>query len=123
MKPDDAVTIELPWIPPKEVRGNSRAHYYIKGDVTQWMKSEVVIRAHNQGVVESLPAGKVMISYEFHHWRNIDLDNLVTGCKAIQDTLYPKDDPNHVVPGESTFVKNKKADGSKTIVTIQEVLK
>lgn len=134
-------TFQLEWIPPKEVRGNSKAHWRTKGKVSRFLRESAVdqvmlLGEDRVGIYES----KVLITYHFHHWKKIDMPNLTIGMKGFEDGLcIPKcrgcgkncaneigasllvdDDPDHVVYGAHTFTKCKKGE-SKTIVTIEEL--
>ena len=134
-------TFQLEWIPPSEVRGNSRAHWRKKGAASRLLRLSAVdhvtlLGDYRVGTYES----KVLITYHFHHWRKIDIPNLAIGMKGFEDGLcIPKcqgcgkhcaneigasllvdDDPDHVVYGAHTFTKCPKGE-SKTIVTIEEV--
>lgn len=117
-----AKAIEIPYIPPAELRGNSRAHWA--------KKRKLSIEMHNSAVVAFLGKWwypkRIKLTFEFHHWRKVDLDNLAIGMKAWVDGLVwilelPSDDPDHVTYGEHRFVKCKRGE-SKTIIAIQDIL-
>lgn len=116
----DVVTIEMPGIPPAEVRGNSRAHYMRKYLKARGMKEDAYFMALHESDAAFL---KARVTYHFHHWRSIDLDNLAIGCKpwldGIVDSGLIKDDsPEHVTFGEHTFTKCKKGE-EKTVITVE----
>ena len=119
----EPIVIELGWIPPKELRGNSRAHWRAK--LTP--KNELNLSGHDHGYIAKgngiFPRAR--ITFAFHHWRKIDLDNLTIGMKPwvdglVDSEMFIDDDPDHVVYGEHQFVKVPKGE-SRTIVTIEEL--
>ena len=121
------IVIELGYIPPAEVRGNTRAHWTKRWNITKRMKESAYWHIEEH-YADWLPyfeiVDKVKITFTFEHWRKIDLDNLAIGMKAFVDgalLMMPfDDDPDHVVYGAHTFTKCKKGE-SKTIVTIEEL--
>jgi hypothetical protein len=116
--------IEVGAIPEKELRGNSRAHPLTKHRLgRKWRESGRDHKNFELGV-GWWEVPKVRITFEFHHSRKIDHDNLAIGMKPFVDGLVDgglvvDDGPDHVVYGQHTFVKDSE---SKVIVTIQEVL-
>lgn len=126
----EPITITLNYIPPAEVRGNSRAHWAKKHTITTNLRISGSDHALIERELITRPFKKARITFEFHHWRAIDLDNLAIGMKPFVDGLGKRhrektsllidDDPDHVVYGAHTFTKCKKGE-SKTIVTIEEL--
>ncbi len=114
----EPIVIELGYIPPAEVRGNSRAHWRKKHHTAQLLKQSGVEHAWGDSFV--LDDKKVKVTFQFSHNRKIDLDNLAIGMKPFIDGLLPDDDPDHVVYGEHSFTKVPKGE-SRTIVTIEEL--
>ncbi len=126
----EPIVIELGYIPPAEVRGNSRAHWTMKRVIATNLR----ISGSDHALVErqsiTRPFQKARITFAFHHWRKIDLDNLAIGMKPFVDglgkrhreqtSLLVDDDPDHVIYGSHSFTKCKKGE-SKTIVTIEEL--
>ena len=118
-------TLLLYWIPPEEVRGNSNANRWAKARVTKRVRQSAI-----EHLLAELPefthyTRKVLITFQFHHWRKIDCDNLAIGMKPFVDGLvgsemFIDDDPDHVVYGAHTFALCKKGE-SRTIVTIEEI--
>ena len=125
----EPVVITLPWIPPAILRGNSRAHHMVKYRAAKELRESGYFSTRPTSFHGAFrkQMSKAHVTYEFHNWRPIDLDNLAIGMKpwidgAIVDTgIVPDDSPDHVVYGEHTFTKCKKGS-EKTIVTIEEVL-
>ena len=75
---------DLPWLPPAEVRGNSRAHWAKKHRASK--------RLRESGYAHALEAGhepfqRACVRFEFRHWRSVDLDNLSIGMKGFLDGL------------------------------------
>lgn len=113
-------------IPGDTIRGNSRAHWRAKGlETKKWVASgyeHVISEMTGRQYVE-----KVRITFTWHHWRKIDLDNLAIGMKPWVDGLVAgigddgfDDDPDHVLYGQHSFVTAKRGD-SKTEVLIEEI--
>ena len=128
------IVIELGYIPPAEVRGNSRAHWRVKYKVSKDMKAAGLWNGmlakdgmRFQPLIQLRLAqekGTLRISFAFFHTRKIDLDNLAIGMKPFVDGLVESellvdDDPDHVVYGEHSFTLCKKGE-SRTVVTIEE---
>jgi len=144
----EPIIIELDYIPPAEVRGNSRAHWRKKSatsrELRESAKFHVIFDAQcwpTSHILKLMPYdGQVRITYQFSHDRKIDIPNLAIGMKGFEDGLcVPKcqgcgkncaneigagllidDDPDHVVYGSHTFTLCKKGE-SRTIVTIEEL--
>ncbi len=55
---------------------------------------------------------RVLISYEFYHWKPIDLDNLIFGMKSTLDGIVDSgivlDDAPHLAKIEAEFLKEQK---------------
>lgn len=130
------IHISLPWIPPAEVRGNSRAHWAKKSRTARLMRQSGYLYGTGKaleyfGYEQPFWVGKtyekVRVTYEFRHWRSIDGDNLFIGIKNWFDgfvegsNLVPDDSPEHVQYGEHRFVKVPKSDilSSETLVEIE----
>ena len=84
-----AYTIELGWIPPRQLRGNSRtdrrAATTERVRVRQSGKDHGIALIASEGILEPLEAFEM--HYEVWHNRDIDLDNLLFGYKAFCDGL------------------------------------
>ncbi len=145
----EPIVIKLEYIPPSEVRGNSNAHWRKKSKTSRELresaKFHVMFDAQcwpTSNILKLMPYdGKVRITYQFYHWRKIDIPNLAIGMKGFEDGLcVPKcqgcskncaneigagllvdDDPDHVVYGSHEFHKCKKGE-SKTIGISEEVI-
>ena len=113
----EPIVIELDWIPPAEVRGNSRAHWAKRYRVTDSMRMSGEVRTR---AIRPMDASRLRVTFNFKHWRKIDLDNLAIGMKAFIDGMFRDDDPDHVVYGAHTFTKCPKGE-SRTVVTIEEL--
>ena len=115
---------EVGAIPPASLRGNSRAHWGAKArDAKTWRTS-----GRWPGYVEGIAmrhVPRVSVHYAFHHWRKIDLDNLVIGMKSwldgmVESEVIESDDPDHLVLEAPVFVKCQRGE-SHTVVTVTEV--
>ena len=120
------VRIELGFLPPEELRGNSRAHWAVKARRAKDMRQSGMWHGrHNCMDLHHLP--KVSIKYTFHNYRNIDLDNLVIGMKnwadgcLVDGEVVESDDPEHVRIEAPEFVKVPKGE-ERTIIEITEVV-
>ena len=120
----EPVVIELGNIPPAEIRGNSRAHRNKKSKaVKDWRKS-----GYWHGLIELLEwrvVPRVSLQFAFHHWRKVDLDNLLIGMKPwidgmVDAEVVQDDTPEHVILEAPTFHCCKKGQ-SKTVVTVREI--
>ena len=84
-----AYTIQLGWIPPRQLRGNSRtdrrAATTERVRVRQSGKDHGIALIASEGILEPLEAFEM--HYEVWHNRDIDLDNLLFGYKAFCDGL------------------------------------
>lgn len=122
-------SLTLPEVPPKEIRGNSRAHWRTVRKINRQRREEakLLILELMQGKgVKTIPE-RVMISYEFYHWKPIDLDNLIFGMKSTLDGIVDSgivlDDAPHLAKIEAEFFKEEKKDNnSRTIITISEMV-
>ena len=118
------IRIELPWIPPAEVRGNSRAHYQAKARKVRELRESGYFLTR-EAMDGRGPLEKVRVSYEFHHWRKIDRLNLLVGLKGFEDGmvdagLVADDDPDHWEYGVVAFQKVPKGK-EKTVIVVEEV--
>ena len=112
-------SLTIPEVPPKEVRGNSRAHWRTVRKINRQRREEarLLILELMQGKgVETIP-DRVLISYEFYHWKSIDLDNLIFGMKATLDGIVDSglliDDAPRSAKIEAEFFKEEKKDNEK----------
>lgn len=139
----ETITIELPYIPPAELRGNKRGSHWNERKAKLAVQHSMMEHWHlaTNDWEGTIHWEKAKITYEWHHWRKVDRDNLLYGMKHIQDVLQPSikassfeggyvnipaiglipnDDPDHLVHGEHRFAKCKKGE-SKTIITLERL--
>ena len=122
-------SLTLPEVPPKEIRGNSRAHWRTVRKINRQRREEaklLILELMQGGDVKTIPE-RVLISYEFYHWKPIDLDNLIFGMKSTLDGIVDSgivlDDAPHLAKIEAEFFKEEKKDNnSRTIITISEMV-
>ena len=110
-------TIELGYIPPASVRGNSRAHHMVKWRDNRKMRESGFWHASLMDIGQ---VKHLTLTFDWHHWRKIDLDNL--SMKGFVDGIVDagvveNDDPDHVSYGQHRFVRCRKGE-SKTIVEV-----
>jgi len=119
-------------MPPAQIRGNSRAHWRTVRRINRERREAAKFLALEvaQGIDKTVDVtpieSRVLISYEFYHWKPIDLDNLIFGMKAtldgIVDSGLVSDDAPHLAKIEAEFFKQEKKDNdSKVIVSISEM--
>lgn len=116
----NSLTLEMPSIPPAELRGNSTAHWAEKRRASAIMADEAVALLSGT----TWRPQRIKFTFAFHHHRKVDFDNLGIGMKAFVDSAVvmlgmPNDDPDHVSYGEPSFTKCAKGQ-SKTIIIIEE---
>jgi Holliday junction resolvase RusA-like endonuclease len=84
---DKKEPIKLVWeyMPPKELRGNSRAHWAVRNKFTKMFKESTIFRLME---VNPEPMDKIRVKY-IAHWcgKPIDADNLIKGMKPALDAL------------------------------------
>ena len=89
---DIVIRIELPWIPPAELRGNSRAHFQVKARHA----SQLQERGIEYGIAAKLESGRLLdypimgpLALDITAWnrRRVDYDNLLIGYKSFLDGL------------------------------------
>ena len=80
----DCLRFDLPWLPPAEVRGNSRAHWAKKHRASKRLRESGYAHALESG---HEPFQRACVRFEFRHWRSVDLDNLSIGMKGFLDGL------------------------------------
>ena len=110
------LTITYPFMPPAELRGNSRSHWRAKNAKKKEFQELTFWYMHRQNEPLAEPMNKVNIKYTAHYCgKPIDIDNLITGMKYAQDCLtiqgiIPDDSPEHInsVSVEYQRVKTKK---------------
>ena len=119
-------------MPPKEIRGNSRAHWRTVRRINRERREDtkllalVTVQEADKTLTITPIESRVLISYEFYHWKPIDLDNLIFGMKStldgIVDSGVVSDDAPHLAKIEAEFFKQPKKDNdSKVIVSISEI--
>ena len=119
-------------MPPKEIRGNSRAHWRTVRRINRGRREDakllalVTVQEADKTLTITPIESRVLISYEFYHWKPIDLDNLIFGMKStldgIVDSGVVSDDAPHLAKIEAEFFKQPKKDNdSKVIVSISEI--
>jgi len=113
-----ALILEWEYIPPAEVRGNSRAHRFKRSRTVRTMRDSAYAQARGHAAMD-----RCSIKLEFWHWRKIDLDNLLIGAKPWVDGLVDAnvvadDSPDHVRLEAPEFHKCLKGE-SKTIMEVR----
>ena len=112
------MAIKLVWeyMPPKELRGNSRAHWAVRNKFTKMFKESTIFRLME---VNPEPMDKIRVKY-IAHWcgKPIDADNLIKGMKPALDALteyglIEDDNPEYVKGIEVEYhrVKHRKHVG------------
>jgi len=112
------MAIKLVWeyMPPKELRGNSRAHWAVRNKFTKMFKESAYMRLME---IDPEPMDKIRIKYiAYYSGKPVDSDNLIIGMKPALDALTEygliKDDSPEYVKGievEYHRVKHRKHVG------------
>ena len=137
--------VEIPLVPPAELRGNSQVGYIIKYKYGQELKEvgrATLFQLRDEGM--PLPVEKAKITYHFIKPKHGDIDNFAYGMKYFLDGLVMgnridrndkepgrvyltlDDDPEHIVFGEHSIRRPKPEDEvdnfrvlGKTIIYIE----
>ena len=79
--------IKLVWayMPPRQIRGNSRAHWTVRHKFTKTFKEGTIFRLMQ---LDPKPMNKIRVKY-IAYWcgKPIDADNLIKGMKPALDAL------------------------------------
>ena len=126
-------TFTIQEVPPKEIRGNSRAHWRTvrkinreRRESAKLLAIETAQKTDDKITVTPIDS-RVLISYEFYHWKPIDLDNLIFGMMSTLDGIVDSgivlDDAPHLANIEAEFFKEQKKDNnSRVIISIKEMI-
>ena len=118
--------IDLPWLPPAILRGNSRAGHWAQ-------RHRAASSMRDSGYVHALEAGhepfqRACVRFEFRHWKTIDLDNLIMGCKPFLDGLLvdsgllPDDSGEYLSHCGATLERVKKGEEGMTVTVTDDIL-
>ena len=115
------ITISVLWVPPKEVRGNSRAHWRTKHKKNQLLK----LSGLEQALISGETFQKARITYTWFKAGVGDVNNFAIGMKGFEDGLvegnmFKDDDSKYLVQGEHGFQKVKRGE-EKTVIVIEEL--
>ena len=116
-----SITLKVLWIPPKEVRGNSRAHWRGKYEKNLLRKAS----GEEQAFLTGKTFQKARITYTWFKAGVGDVNNFAIGMKGFEDGLvlggmFKDDDAKYVVQGEHRFVRVKRAD-ERTEILVEEI--
>ena len=112
------LTLQWEYIPPAEVRGNSRAHRFKRSRTIREMRGSAHAQALGHATMD-----QCSIKLTFWHWRKVDFDNLLIGAKPWIDGLVdanvvPDDSPDHVRLEAPDFYRCLRGE-SKTIMEVR----
>ena len=117
------VRLEWDYMPPPELRGNSRAHWSVRHKITKQFKESTKWRLMEIGPDRM---DKVKIKY-IAHWcgKPIDADNLIKGMKPALDALteyglIEDDNPEFVKGIEVEYHRVKHKKQIKMIMEVSE---
>ena len=104
-----SISIELPYLPPKEFSRNSRVHWTALHRVKDQVYDDVLITLMESGFKKGKPLEQATVTFTFYipDRRNRDADNLITACKPILDGLVRAgviEDDNLVTIGVPTYL-------------------
>jgi len=116
-----SVTLSVLWIPPPEVRGNSRAHWRTKYDKNLLLKQSGV----EQTLICPETFQKARITYIWYKAGVGDVDNFAIGMKGFLDGLvlgnmFRDDSSDCIVQGEHRFEKVKRVE-ERTEIIVEEL--
>lgn len=127
----DIIEYEVPWIPPKEVRGNSRAHHMAKARKVAAMRlsgyeNALVIK---QTFARAFPfehLARITFAWHTPNAANSDVDNFAIGMKGwidglVDNDIFTDDSSEYLMQGEHRLIECSPGD-EKTVITIEEVL-
>ena len=106
-----SIILKVPWVPPKEVRGNYKGHWALK------RKKNLLLKAsgQDQALISGETFQKARITFTWFKAGTGDGDNFAIGMKGFVDGLviggmFSDDSPEHIVQGEHHFVRVKRVD-------------
>ena len=120
----ESFQIEFDEMPPKQLRGNSRTHWTGKIKPKKNLQEMTIAKLRE---VDPGYMGKVKIKYIAHYsGKPIDIDNLITGMKYVQDCLaiegiIEDDNPEHVVGMEVEYHRVPSRKDIKLIMKVSKV--
>jgi len=116
--------IEIPFLPPRALNPNGRAHWATKRKVAEPLKQAIALESKRLDPVK----GKVLITITFitAQKRRRDGDNWLASMKPLIDTLVktdflPDDDSSSVSYAPVIFEVDK-SRAPRTILTIEEIV-
>jgi len=118
------IRLEWDYMPPSELRGNSRVHWTVRSQVTKQFKESTEWRLRE---IDPDPMGKIRIKY-IAHWcgKRIDPDNLIKGMKPALDALteygvIEDDNPDYITGIDWEYHRVKHKNEVKMIMEVSEV--
>ena len=118
------ISIELPYLPPKEFSRNSRAHWTALHRVKNMVYDDVLITLMESGFKKGKPLEQATVTFTFYipDRRNRDADNLITACKPILDGLVRAgviEDDNLVTIGVPTYQFEYRLRNPGTLIEVR----
>ena len=118
------IRIEYSEMPPKELRGNSRAHWAARFKPKEELQNTTVFELRRQ---DCPSMGQINVKY-IAYWcgKPIDRDNLIIGMKAALDCfviegIIEDDNPNYVKSIEVEYHRVRHTKDVKLIMEVSEV--
>ena len=118
------IRIEYSEMPPKELRGNSRAHWAAKLKPKENLQNTTLFELRRQ---DCPSMGQINVKY-IAYWcsKPIDRDNLIIGMKAaldcfVIDGIIEDDNPNYVKSIEVEYHRVPHKKDVKLIMEVSEV--
>jgi|TARA_Y100000310_G_scaffold17886_1_gene17671 hypothetical protein len=119
-----SIILEFPFLPPPELRGNTRAHWAAIANKKQDIKDAVWGRLDRIGHVWKMPAAALEVTA---YWcgKPIDRDNFTYGLKAYIDAIVEygileDDSPEYIRGIVVDYVRVKHRDEVRMVLEIQE---
>ena len=129
------ITLEFPYQPPPELRGNSRAHWSKRNRAVKALREATYARflgicvnemAEGEGCA-LVPWPRARITYT-SYWcgKPIDEDNLIIGCKPILDEIITygilaDDSPKYLDGIDVRYVRVAHREDIRVVVEVEEV--
>ena len=116
-----SIILNVPWIPPKEVRGNYKGHWALK------RKKNLLLKAsgQDQALISGERFERMRLTFTWFKAGVGDIDNFSIGMKGFVDGLIlgnmcEDDDSEHVSFGTHRFVRVKRVD-ERTEILVEAI--
>ena len=118
MKNSEKIVLELFWIPPAILRGNSRGHWRARAAATRDARRIGRVNSRRLQLQGYRIEGPIQVKIESFYKNKIDLDNLLIGYKPIIDGIADTgiiDDDRNI---KEISIKLNKSKAQRSVITI-----